>query len=91
MIASPCRRCGNTNIRKNGKTASGRQKYHCKACNMYGTLDPKEPERAAVYTQVEKLHLERLSQRAIARITGISRSTIIKLLKKSPLLQHMNR
>ncbi len=31
---------------------------------------------------MEKLQLERLSQRAIARITGISRSTIIKRLKK---------
>jgi hypothetical protein len=32
---------------------------------------------------VEKLHLERLSQRAISRTTGMSRMTIAAILKKS--------
>jgi DNA invertase Pin-like site-specific DNA recombinase len=32
---------------------------------------------------VEKLHLERLSQRAIARATGMSRMTVAAILKKS--------
>jgi transposase-like protein len=82
MIAMKCRRCAGVNLQRNGYTASGQQKYHCTDCHGYGTLDTKEAEREAQRQLVEQLHLERLSQRAIARITGMSRSTIIKVLKK---------
>ena len=83
MIALTCRRCGSTHLRKNGRTASGQQKFHCKACNYYGTLDTKDQERAQRHATVEKLHLERLSQRAIARTVRMSRNTIAALLKKN--------
>jgi len=82
MIALLCRRCTSTNIRKNGRTRTGQQQIHCRDCNFYSTLDTKTAQRQALYTQVERLHLERISQRGIARSTGVSRSTIIKLLKK---------
>ena len=82
MIALQCRRCASINLQRNGRTAAGQQKYHCKDCHFYGTLATKDAEREAQRRLVEHLHLERLSQRAIARITGMSRSTIIKLLKK---------
>src|SRR3954463_15933290 len=82
MIAFHCRRCGSVNVRKNGRTATGQQKFHCKACNAYGTLDTRDQERAHKRATVEKLHLERLSQRAIARTTGMSRMTIAAILKK---------
>ena len=84
MIAITCRRCGSTHLRKNGRTASGQQKFHCKACNCYGTLDTKDQERAQRRTTVEKLQRERLSQRAIARTVGMSRNTVAAILKKSP-------
>jgi transposase-like protein len=83
MIALKCRRCASVNLQRNGHTASGQQKYHCKACHFYGTLETKDAEREAQRQLVEQLQLERLSQRAIARITGMSRSTIIQILKKS--------
>src|SRR5262245_21111900 len=83
MIAFTCRRCGSARLRKNGRTASGQQKFHCKACNFYGTLDTKDQERAQRRATVEKLQLERLSQRAIARTVGMSRNTIAALLKKT--------
>src|SRR5262249_15248541 len=82
MITLLCKRCGSNNLSKNGHTPIGQQKYHCQQCGFYGTLDTKEQERAAKRPLVEALHLERLSQRAMARITGMSRSTIIQLLKK---------
>ena len=85
MITITCRHCDSPNIIKNGRTKSGQQKYHCKTCSFYGTLDTKEKERAEQRHLVEKLHHERVSQRGIARITGLSRNTIIKLLKKKPL------
>lgn len=82
MIAHTCRRCGSARLRKNGRTRSGQQKLHCKDCNFYGTLDTKEHERSARQAIVEKLHIERLSQRAIARTSGMSRMTIAKMVKK---------
>ena len=83
MIAIRCRCCDSVNLRKNGHTPSGQQKFHCKDCHAYGTLDTKEQERAHKQATVEKLHLERLSQRAIARTTGMSRMTVAAILKKS--------
>ena len=84
MIVITCRRCGSVNLRKNGHTPSGQQKFHGKDCNAYGTLDTKQQEPAHKQATVEKLHLERLSQRAIARTTGMSRMTVAAILKKSP-------
>jgi len=63
MIAITCRRCGSTQLRKNGRTASGQQKVHCKTCTFYGTRDTKDEQRHQQRKMVEKLHLERLSQR----------------------------
>jgi transposase-like protein len=82
MIAITCRRCGSVNLRKNGRTAMVQQKFHCKDCNAYGTLDTKDQERAHKRATVEKLALERLSQRAIACTTGMSRMTVAAILKK---------
>jgi insertion element IS1 protein InsB len=83
MIALTCRRCGSVNLRKNGHTPTGQQKFHCKDCNAYGTLDTKDQERAHKQATVEKLHLERLSQRAIAHTTGMSRMTVATIQKKA--------
>ena len=82
MIAHTCRRCCSTSLQKNGRTSTHQQKFHCKDCNFYGTLDTLEHERSARQAVVEKLYTERLSQRAIARTSGLSRMTVAKLLKK---------
>jgi transposase-like protein len=83
MIAITGRKCGSLNLRKNGRTRTGQQKFHCKNCNAYGTLDTKARERHLRGEAVARLHLERLSQRAIARTTGMSRTTIAGIVKKS--------
>jgi len=49
---------------------------------MYTTTEDAARERATKEALVEQLQLERVSQRGIARVTGMSRSTIIKRLKK---------
>src|SRR3977135_194315 len=85
MIGIRCRRCGSADIRQNGRTADGQQKMHCKECNFYSTLDIQQAQRDEHYRQVERLSLERLSQRAIARITGLSRMTVAALLAPKPL------
>lgn len=83
MIALRCPKCNSPHLRKNGRTPSGQQKYHCKACNRYGTLETQAADRQRQRHLVEHLHHERVSQRGIARITGVSRTTIITWLKKS--------
>ena len=77
-----CGRCGSEQVRKNG-SSGGRAKYQCKACGFQGSLEPAAPARAARYAQVEKLLVERNSQRSIVRLTGVSRMTVAKLIKKS--------
>ncbi|WP_156176246.1 transposase-like zinc-binding domain-containing protein [Hymenobacter terrenus] len=75
-------RCASEQVRKNG-SSNGRAKYQCTACGYQGYLRPAGPERAARYAQVEKLLVERNSQRSIVRATGVSRMTVAKLAKKS--------
>ncbi len=83
MSRLQCKKCGSTHVKKNGRTPSGRQKYHCRVCNTYTTTDAAARERAAKLALVEQLHTERVSQRGIARVTGLSRPTIIAYLKKT--------
>lgn len=82
MIPNTCRKWGSDAIRKKGRNKYGQQKYHGKSGNFYGTVQTKQAEREYKRFLVEKLPRERVAQRARARITGMSRSTIIKLLKK---------
>ena len=84
MIATTCRRCGSSNIRKNGKKANGKQQIHCKDCNFYSTLDLKTSERQERFKLVESMFLEKLPQRSISRILKMSCTTISKILKKKP-------
>ena len=64
--------------------SGGRAKYHCRACNYQGYFAPAAPARAARYAQVEALLTERVSQRAIVRLTGVARMAVAKLAKKKP-------
>ena len=77
-----CGRCASQQIRKNG-SSGGRAKYQCTSCGHQGYFQPAAPVRAARYAQVEKLLVERVSQRGIVRLTGVSRMTVAKLAKKS--------
>ena len=83
-----CRKCGSTDIVKNGHSASGSQQYHCKNCRAYLVLDPDSNE----YSEAEKQRIlqayilqayrERGSKSAISRIFGVSRNTLSRWLKK---------
>ncbi len=81
----PCKKCDSTNIVKNGRTPAGQQTYHCRDCGMYTVTDERAKERAATMNLGEKRHRERVSQRGIARTTGVSRSTIMRWLRKKVL------
>jgi len=80
-----CKKCHSTHVVKNGRTPSGLQQYHCRECGVYTTTDERDQERRDKMDEVMQLHRERVSQRGIARITGVSRSTIIRWLRKKVL------
>jgi transposase-like protein len=80
MKERSCHHCGSLALQRNGHTAAGQQKYHCLTCNVYGTLETKRAVRAAQRQLIGRLQRERVSQRAMARITGLSRPTIVKML-----------
>jgi len=61
-----CGKCGSAHVRKNG-SSGGRAKYQCTRCRYQGYFQPVAVARAARYAQVEKLLVERVSQRAIVR------------------------
>jgi insertion element IS1 protein InsB len=90
IIVNRCTKCQSENIVKNGKTKAGKQKYHCKACNAYGTLCPSvqyTPERKA---EILRAYHERASLRGIERTFGVARQTVAKWLKeKSDSLPEM--
>ena len=77
-----CAKCGSSALRKNG-SSGGKAKYQCTECRHQAVLAPAGPARAARYEQVDKLLVERNSQRSIVRVTGVARMTIAKLAKKS--------
>jgi transposase-like protein len=88
MIERPChacRSCGSTELFRNGKTKAGAQKFGCKACGAYGTL-----ELTPAYSDEEKetilaAYRERSSMRGVARTFGVARPTLAKWIKKSDL------
>jgi transposase-like protein len=82
MITIPCRKCGSTDVRKNGLTGGGAQKYHCNTCGFYGTLITQEDKQKKKEELIEKLLSERMSQRGIARLVGVSRNRVVALIKK---------
>ena len=83
MFGCHCPKCDSTNIRKNGKDRHGQQKFRCKDCNSYGTL---QPARRASEDEKEKainMYLERGSLRGVGRVFGRSGNTIASWLKKN--------
>ncbi len=75
-----CLKCGGVNIIKNGHDYKGTQKYHCKTCAAYGTLDKKSVSAQAQQEQVMDTYFERVSMRGIERIFTVSRYYLARWL-----------
>ena len=77
-----CAACGGEHIRRNG-SSQDHAKYQCTSCGHQIRFVPAAAARVVCYEQVEKLLVERNSQRSIMRVTGVARMTVAKLIKKS--------
>lgn len=77
-----CPQCQSTNVIKSG-IIKERQRYKCKACNYYFTVNKLGKQIDSYYvTKALQLYLEGLSYREIERILGVSHVSIINWVKK---------
>lgn len=73
----PCPRCAGTHIVRNGANASGTPVFRCRTCRRRFVAAPKKgPVGESDQALVRRLLAERVGIRAIARITGRSRSWV---------------
>ena len=77
-----CQYCKNKDLEKDGKSKQGKQKYQCRSCKKYGTVDNTRFYSEADQKKLLGLNNERMSLRAISRQFGVSRQTLAKWLKK---------
>lgn len=82
VITFECARCGSLDLVKNGHDYKGAQKYHCKTCDRYGTLQAQIGYTMKIRNDVKRLALERVSLRGIERVLGLSRRTISRWLAR---------
>jgi insertion element IS1 protein InsB len=80
IVTYECPDCGRVDLVKNGHDYKGSQKYHCKRCNRYGTLQAQKGYSPSQQTLIQRAVLERNSLRGIARIFELSRHTISRWL-----------
>lgn len=80
IVTYECVRCESIDLVKNGHDYKGAQKYHCKSCGRYGTLQAQTGYSTRVREQVKGAVLERVSLRGIERIFGLSRRTVSRWL-----------
>jgi transposase-like protein len=66
---------------KNGHDYKGSQKYHCKTCGRYGTLQAQRGYAPLSHAQVKRGVLERLSLRGLERMLKVSRRTLSRWLE----------
>jgi len=77
-----CTNCGSKNIVKNGTTEKGQQKFHCKDCNSYRTLNPIVKYTQEKKDEILRVYEERASLRGVNRIFGVSVTALLDWIKK---------
>ena len=78
-----CASCNSNNIVMNGLTKSGRQKYHCKNCGCYRTLNTTQYYAEDRKKEILRSYKERASLRGTKRIYGVAITTVLRWLKKT--------
>ena len=85
-IAVRCRHCAGENLVKNGIAPNGKQKYLCRDCKRQSRENPGSnaysPERRE---EILRAYQERSSLRGLRRTFGVSQTTVLDWLKKTPV------
>jgi insertion element IS1 protein InsB len=82
IITYACPRCRSSDLVKNGHDYKGAQKFRCKACGRYGTLDAQSGYDGQTRHIIHQAVRERLSLRGIERVFSLSRRTVSRWLKQ---------
>ncbi len=77
-----CPRCGSSYIVRNGISLSNKQKYKCRECNKQFVLNPEKHISEEKKAIIDKLLLEKISLRGIARSVGVSGVWLQKYVKE---------
>jgi insertion element IS1 protein InsB len=78
-----CTKCQSTHLSRNGKTKAGKQKYVCKDCGAYGSVDPQQsPYTEQEKEQILRAYQERSSLRGVERVYGTVYRTVMRWLEK---------
>ena len=77
-----CPRCGSYYVVKNGISLSNKQKYKCRDCNKQFVLNPEKHISEEKKAIIDKLLLEKISLRGIARSVGVSGVWLQKYVKE---------
>ncbi len=84
QITKTCPHCGSSDLVSNGHNQkNGKQKYHCKSCDKYGTLDAALRYSEERKEEILKAYFERPSMRGIERVFGVARQTVSTWLKQA--------
>ncbi|MDV2997287.1 MAG: hypothetical protein N4J56_006992 [Chroococcidiopsis sp. SAG 2025] len=68
-----CPTCSSEQVIKNGSTHNGKPKHQCKSCGRQFVINPtNSPVSAETKHLIDRLLLERISLRGIARVTQVS-------------------
>ena len=76
-----CRKCGSTNLVKNGSNSAGNPKSKCKDCGFGGVIQSKRTSEETKEC-IAKAYQERSSLRGVARIFGVSHQSVLNWVKK---------
>lgn len=79
-----CKFCQSAQLIRNG-SVKGRPKYRCKTCGKSAYFDDRQTPRRQRQAYIETLLTERLSLRAVARLAGVTHTSVARILKKSRL------
>ena len=77
-----CRKCGSTNLVKNGSNGVGNPKSKCKDCDFSGVIQTKRVDEATK-EKIAKAYQERSSLREVGRIFNVSHQSVLRWTKKS--------
>ncbi|WP_250126831.1 IS1 family transposase [Chroococcidiopsis sp. CCMEE 29] len=68
-----CPTCSSEQVIKNGSVHNGKPKYQCKSCGRQFVINPtNSPVSEEIQQLIDRLLLERISLRGIARVTQVS-------------------
>jgi transposase-like protein len=83
QITKTCPHCGSVDLVCNGHNKrNGKQKYHCKGCDKYGTLDAASGYSEERKEEILKAYFERPSMRGIEHVFRVTRQTVSAWLRQ---------